>query len=87
MATTESNSNKKVLTSAEINERGLNYLKVYNRETKTLKINSLGIDELVAGKGFRFKLDRENISEDMWIVSSTHYYEKDSHTMELEVYI
>lgn len=80
-------NSKKELTSAEINERGNNYLKLFNREQKTLKINALGVDELVAGKGFKFILSREGINQDMWIVHSTHYYEKDSHTMELEVYI
>lgn len=75
------------MSISEINEKGNNYLKLYNRETKTLKLNALGVDELVAGRGFRFILARENINEDMWIIHSTHYYEKDSHTMDLEVYV
>lgn len=75
------------LSLGEINEKGNNYLKLYNKETKTLKLNALGVDELVAGKGFRFVLEREGINQDMWIVSSKHHYNKDSHTMELEVFV
>jgi hypothetical protein len=74
-------------TSTMIQETIQNYLKVKNRETQTLKLNALGVNELTAGKGFKFILDRENISQDMWIISSTHNYNKDTHTMELEVYI
>lgn len=74
-------------TPAMVQETIQNYLKLKNREIQTLKLNALGVDELVAGKGFKFVLDRENIHQDMWIVSSTHTYNKDVHTMELEVYI
>ena len=72
---------------AMVQETIQNYLKAKNRETQTLKLNAIGVNELVAGKGFKFVLDRENISQDMWIISSTHNYNKDVHTMELEVYI
>lgn len=74
-------------TEAMIQETLQKLLKVKNRETQTLKLNALGVNELQAGKGFRFILNRENINQDMWIVSSTHNYNKDSHTMSLEVYI
>lgn len=74
-------------TTASIQERLLNYLKVKNREQETLKLNALGVNELQAGKGFTFILDSENISQKMWIVSSTHNYNKHTHTMELEVFI
>ena len=72
---------------AMVQETIQNYLKAKNRETQTLKLNAIGVNELVAGKGFKFVLDRENISQDMWIISSTHNYNKDVHIMELEVYI
>ena len=74
-------------TPAMIQETIQNYLKLKNREVKTLKLNAIGVNELVAGRGFKFILDRENIRQDMWIVNSTHKYDKDNHTMELEVYI
>ena len=74
-------------TEAMIQETIRNYLKLKNREVQTLKLNALGVKELQAGKGFKFILDRENIRQDMWIVSSTHIFQKDSHVMELEVFI
>lgn len=74
-------------TEAMIQETLKNLLKLKNKEVQSLKLNALGIKELQAGKGFKFILNRENISQDMWIISSTHKFEKDSHTMELEVYI
>ena len=74
-------------TSAMIQETIKNLLKLKNREIETLKLNALGVKELQAGKGFKFILESENIKQDMWIISSTHKFEKDSHKMELEVYI
>lgn len=74
-------------TEAMIQDTIQKLLKVKNRETQTLKLNALGVNELQAGKGFKFILNRENINQDMWIISSTHNYNKNTHTMELEVYI
>lgn len=85
--TSSSGKGEKPLTFSEIQELGNNYLKVKNREKQTLKLNAIGINELVAGKGFRCVIASENINQDMWIISSTHTYNKDSHTMELEVKI
>lgn len=74
-------------TQAMIQDTLQNYLKVKNKETQTLKLRSLGIKELQAGRGFKFVLERERINQDMWIVNSTHNFNKDTHTMELEVFI
>ena len=74
-------------TQAMIQETIQNYLKVKNKELQTLKLNALGVKELQAGKGFKFILNRENINQDMWIVNSTHTFNKDTHTMSLEVFI
>ena len=74
-------------TPAMIQDTVQKYLKLRNRETETLKLNAIGIDELTAGKGFKFILEREGISQDMWIINSNHKYNKNNHTMELEVYI
>lgn len=62
-------------------------LKLKNRETMTLKLTAIGVPELVAGSGFRFSLDKLSIKQDMWIVSATHNYLKDFHTMSLDVFI
>ena len=74
-------------TQAMIQDTLQNYLKVKNKETQTLKLHALGIKELQAGRGFKFVLERERINQDMWIVNSTHNFNKDTYTMELEVFI
>lgn len=71
---------------AQISELAKNYLKLKNRETKTMKLTALGVVGLIAGSGFTFKLDKLNISEKMWITSATHNYQLDYHTMNLDVF-
>lgn len=73
--------------SSKVKEKAKNYLKRYNSEVETLKLEADGIIELIAGRGIKFKLERENINKWMWIKSSTHRFTKYSHTMELEVEI
>ena len=72
---------------AQIRQLAENYLKLYNRETKTLKINAFGIPQLIAGSGFTLQLERLGITQDFWIESATHTYSKDNHMMALEVSI
>ena len=71
--------------SAQVKQKAENYLKKYNAEVETLKMQSDGIIELTAGKGIKFELAKLNISKWMWIKNSTHTFTKYSHTMELEV--
>lgn len=75
------------LNEAQIRELANNYMKLYNRETKTMKLNANGHKQLIAGSGFTLSLDSLGIKQDMWILSATHSYEKDKHTMALSVYI
>jgi hypothetical protein len=73
---------------AKIRETAENYLKVKNREVKTLKLHAdVGIKELDVGKGIKFVLPREGIDEWMWIKTITHTFTKNSHTMDMEVSI
>lgn len=72
---------------AEIKQFAQNVLKAKNRETKTMKLNALGVRELVAGTGFLLQIDKLNIKQYMWITAATHNYEKDFHTMSLDVFI
>ena len=72
---------------AQIRELAQNYLKLHNRETKTMKLTAVGIPELVAGSGFTLMLERLAINQAMWAVSATHTYSKDDHVMKLEVAI
>ena len=71
--------------ASKIKEQANNYLKRYNAEVETLKLESDGIIELTAGRGIKFVLKREGIDKWMWIKSATHKFTKYSHTMELEV--
>lgn len=75
------------MNEAAIRDLGEKLLNLRNRETKTLKLDAIGVDELVAGSGFTFKLDKLNINEAMWIKSATHNYKDGIHTMTLEVFI
>ena len=63
------------------------YLKHYNRETKSMKLTALGVPELVAGSGFRLQIKDKEIDQDMRVLSATHTYSDDSHTMDIEVYM
>lgn len=64
-------------------------LKAKNRETKTMKLNALGFTKpiLRAGNGFSVWIEKLNIKEDMWIESITHTFQKDLHTMSMDVFI
>ena len=73
--------------SSKVAQQAKNYLKKYNYEKETLKIEAEGILELVAGRGIKFVLKREKINKWMWIRTATHRFTKYSHTMELEVEI
>lgn len=73
--------------ASKMKEQAKNYLKKYNVESETLKVEADGIIELVAGRGIKFVLSREKIDKWMWIKSATHRFTKYSHVMELEVEI
>lgn len=77
----------KSLNEAQIRELADNLIKLRNRETKTMKLTALGDTRMVAGSGFMYELAKLNINQYMWITSATHTYEKDYHTMSLEVFI
>lgn len=63
------------------------FLQLKNRIKKSIKVTALGYDGIEAGSGFIFKLDRLKIFQKMYVISATHNYEMDKHTMELEVNI
>jgi len=75
------------LNEAEIRELANNYFKLYNRESKTMKLTALGYKEIVAGSGFLFSLEKLNINQYMWVTSATHNFEESYHTMTLDVFI
>lgn len=73
------------MNEAQIAQRAKQLLGQKNRETKTLRLTSIGNASLQAGNGFNLKIDRLGINEFMWILSATHSFENDYHMMELEV--
>ena len=77
----------KDMNEAQIKALANNLMKLRNRETKTMKLNALGHKDIVAGAGFFFELERLGIKQRMWVTSATHNYDKDTHTMSLDVYI
>lgn len=52
---------------------------------KTLKIEALGYNGVNAGDGFLLELKKLNVKEMMYVISATHHYDADKHTMSLEV--
>lgn len=53
--------------------------------SKTLKIEALGYNGVNAGDGFLLELKKLNVREMMYVISATHNYNADKHTMSLEV--
>lgn len=82
------------MNKGEITDLGKKYLKQMNRETRTLKLSALGVDGITSGVGIKvdiphLRTNKDGKTEfiDMWVVNATHNYNKDMHTMELDVAI
>ena len=58
---------------------------IYNQPTRKMRINAIGLDGVVAGSSFVLKLDKLGINYSTYVISATHRYDADHHTMELEV--
>lgn len=82
------------MNKGQVEDLGKKYLKQMNRETRTLKLSALGVDGITSGVGIKvdiphLRTNKDGKAEfiDMWVVSATHNYNKDMHTMELDVAI
>ena len=75
------------LNEAQIREMANNLWRLRNRETKTMKLTALGVPDIIAGSGFLLNIAELGISQHMWVTAATHNYERDWHTMQLEVFI
>ena len=53
--------------------------------SRSLKLTALGYNGINAGDGFYLQLKKLNIGQMMYVISATHNYEGNKHTMELEV--
>lgn len=78
--------------AAQIQAKGEMLLKLKNRVTKTLKINSLGSLKVAAGSGIVLsisKLSKEGISDNQYFMvrNCTHEFENNLHTMQLDMVV
>ena len=89
----DENNNKEQMT-----EIGKQNLTRYNRESRSFKLSALGDDSIFAGSGISVNIpqlrtvkivDNKETDEflDMWVVGCTHNFNKDMHTMELDIAI
>lgn len=60
-------------------------LDVYDKPTKTLKLNCIGQDGFCAGNAFFLFISNLNLALYVYITSAVHTYDGKNHTMELEV--
>lgn len=60
-------------------------VEIYSMAKRTLKINAIGYDGIKAGSGFYLHITKLGIDYPVYVVSATHRYDAESHTMELEV--
>lgn len=57
----------------------------YSEPTKTMKIEALGFNGINAGDGFLLRLKKLGVESMVYVLSATHHYNSDLHTMSLEV--
>lgn len=73
-------------SDAQLEEYTKLFLEENMRIKKRISLEALGIDGMDAGDGLVFSLKRLNVeAEKMYIISATHHYNADMHTMSLDV--
>ena len=86
------------MTIAEMLDYGTKYRDNYNRESRSFKISALGDDSIRAGSGIKVNIPRLQTLKfidgkqtdeylEMWVLGATHNFNKDMHTMELDIAI
>lgn len=76
---------KSVMTEAQIKQYAQLLLDNYSGPSRTMKIEALGFNGINAGDGFVFRLNKLGIENMVYVLSATHHYNADIHTMSLEV--
>ena len=76
---------KSVMTEAQIKQYAQLLLDNYSGPSRTMKIEALGFNGINAGDGFVFRLNKLGIENMVYVISATHHYNADIHTMTLEV--
>jgi len=90
------------MNEAQIKELANRLLTLKNRQTRTMRLSviaagsEIGLPKdltladaslLVAGSGFRLRLEKLGIEEDIWIEEAAHNYTRDVHTISMEVFM
>lgn len=82
---------RKFVTVNDISNKDLlaEYMKLnvehFNQPSRSLNLNAIGYDGLYAGSAFILSLKKLDINYPVYIISATHNYNGDEHTMELEI--
>lgn len=76
---------KNAMDEAKLKEYAKLALKVYSSPSRTMKLEALGFNGINAGDGFLLRLKKLGIESMVYVLSATHRYNADLHTMTLEV--
>lgn len=60
-------------------------LELSNEPKRSMKLSAIGYNGINAGSSFILKLDKLKINYPVYVLSATHYYNADKHTMDLNV--
>lgn len=60
-------------------------LEIYSQPVRTLKLNAIGYDGVVAGSAFFLHLSKLGVNYPVYVLSATHRYDSNEHMMELQV--
>ena len=76
---------KNAMDEVKLKEYAKLALKVYSSPSRTMKLEALGFNGINAGDGFLLRLKKLGIESMVYVLSATHHYNADLHTMTLEV--
>ena len=76
---------KNAMDEAKLKEYAKLALKVYSSPSRTMKLEALGFNGINAGDGFLLRLKKLGIESMVYVLSATHHYNADLHTMTLEI--
>ena len=76
---------KSIEPTNKLEEYMRNVVEIYSIPRKTLKLNAIGYDGVIAGSAFFLYLSKLGVHYPVYVLSATHRYDSNEHTMELEV--
>lgn len=76
---------KNVMNESQLEAYANILLENYSMPSRTMKIEALGYNGVNAGDGFLLKLNKLGVEGMVYVLSATHHYGADIHTMSLEV--